>query len=77
MTVVAYALMILLPRDKQAKYVMVWVLMYLCYLHFIAYWYHFGSYKTDITTYNMLLVCKLSALAYCYQDGGTDAAKLN
>ena len=31
----------------------------------------------DITSYTMLLTCKLSALAYCYQDGATDSAKLN
>ena len=31
----------------------------------------------EITSYTMLLVCKLSSLAYCYKDGGTDSAKLN
>ena len=30
----------------------------------------YGEYRLDITTYTMLLVCKLSALAYCYKDGG-------
>ena len=31
----------------------------------------------DVSTYTMLEVCKLSALAYCYQDGATDPEKLN
>jgi len=33
MTVVAYLLMLLMPRQKQAPYVMFWVLGYLSYLH--------------------------------------------
>jgi len=77
MTSVAYAMMVFLPRNKQATYVMFWVLAYLSYSHLEAIIFRFGSYDMDVTTYTMLLVCKLSALAYCYQDGGTDAAKLN
>ena len=77
MTSVAYALMIVFPRHKQANYVMFWVLGYLSYSHLDSLINRFGSYDMDITTYTMLLVCKLSALAFCYQDGGTDAAKLN
>ena len=30
----------------------------------------------NVTTYTMLLVCKLSALAFCYKDGGMDPEKL-
>jgi len=29
-----------------------------------------------ITTFNMLQVCKLSAMAFCYKDGGEDPEKL-
>jgi hypothetical protein len=29
----------------------------------------FGGFSLDITTYTMLLVCKLSALSFCYKDG--------
>lgn len=77
MSLVAYAMMILMPRDKSAPAVMLWVLGYLSYSHITSYWYNFGGYEMEITTYTMLLVCKLSALAYCYQDGATDSAKLN
>lgn len=77
MTVVAYMIMMLMPREKSAPYVMFWVLGYLSYSHLMSLLYSFGSYEMDITTYTMLLVCKLSALAYCYQDGGTDSATLN
>lgn len=45
---------------------MCWVLAYLSYSHLMALIYRFGSYDMDITSYTMLLVCKLSALAYCY-----------
>ena len=77
MTAVAYAMMLFLPRHKQAQYVMLWVLAYLSYSHLDALINRFGSYDMDITTYTMLLVCKLSALAYCYQDGATPSDKLN
>ena len=77
MTVVAYAMMLFMPRQSQAFYVMLWVLFYLSCLHFDQMINRFGSYDMDITSYSMLQVCKLSALAYCYKDGGTDAAKLS
>jgi len=66
MSAVAYAMMKFLPRDKQAPYVMIWVLLYLSYSHLNTLLYNFGGYEMDITSYTMLLVCKLSALAYCY-----------
>lgn len=77
MTIVAYAMMILMPRDKSAPAVMLWVLAYLSYSHLTQLIYNFGGYEMEITSYTMLLVCKLSSLAYCYQDGATDSAKLN
>jgi hypothetical protein len=30
---------------------------------------NFEGWDMDITTYTMLLTCKLSALAFCYRDG--------
>ena len=70
MTGVAYLMMLVFPRQMQAKFVMAWVLLYLSGQHMYNMLFAFGEYKLDITTYTMLLVCKLSALAYCYQDGG-------
>lgn len=56
---------------------MFWVLGYLSYQHIYKLWFSFGVYNFDITMYTMLLVCKLSALAFCYKDGGTEPSKLN
>lgn len=56
---------------------MFWVLGYLSYQHFSQMMNNFGGYEMEITSYTMLLVCKLSSLAFCYKDGGTDSAKLN
>lgn len=77
MSAIVYAMMILIPRHQQAPVVMLTVLGFLSYQHLYAMIYNFGDYQMDITSYTMLLVCKLSALAYCYQDGATDAEKLN
>ena len=49
---------------------MAWVLAYLSCSHLHSVIYKFGSYDMNVTTYTMLLVCKLSALAFCYKDGG-------
>ena len=45
---------------------MFWVLAYLSYGHLSALIYNFGGYDMEVTSYTMLLVCKLSSLAYCY-----------
>ena len=45
---------------------MFWVLGYLSYSHLVTLIYNFGGYEMTISTYTMLLVCKLSSLAYCY-----------
>jgi len=31
---------------------------------------NYGGFDLDISTYTMLLVCKLQSLAFCYRDGG-------
>ena len=66
MTVVSYAMMIFMPRDKSAPAVMFWVLAYLSHQHLTQLLYNFGGYEMEVTSYTMLLVCKLSSLAYCY-----------
>ena len=76
MTFVAYALMNLLPRHKQTTYVFVWVMAYLSYQHIYRMWVNFGGYDMDITTYSMILTAKLSALSFCYKDGGEKEDKL-
>ena len=76
LTTVAYLLMALLPRDQQPKYVMTWVLGYLTLNHLHRMYTDFGGFGLDISTFNMLQVCKLSGLAFCYKDGGQDFKSL-
>lgn len=73
---VVYLMMLLLPRKSQARLVMWFVLAYLSGQHIYRMWYDFGGFNLDITTFTMLLVCRLSALAYCYQDGAETPDKL-
>ena len=47
----------------------VFVLAYLSSQHIYRMWVNFGGFNLDITTFTMLLICKLSALAFCYKDG--------
>ena len=74
---VTYALMLLVPREKVHIAVMVWVFGSLSYSHLMAVLYEFGSYKLNVTTNTMLLVCRLQALGYAYMDGGKDESKLS
>ena len=69
MTVITYALMIALPRNKQKTVVFVFVMAYLSASHIYRMWTNFGGWDMDITTYTMILTAKLSALGYCYADG--------
>jgi hypothetical protein len=70
MTLITYAMMNFLPRNKQNKWVFVFVMAYLSGSHIYRMWVNFGGWDMDITTYTMILTCKLSALGYCYADGG-------
>ncbi len=70
MTIVSYLLMALLPRKHQQSYVMAWCLGYLTVNHLYRMYTNFGGFDLDISTYTMLQVCKLSAIAFCYKDGG-------
>lgn len=56
---------------------MVFVLGWQSVYHIYKVVYFYGSYDMDVTNQTLLLVCKLSALGYNYQDGMTDAAKLS
>ena len=73
MSGVAYGMMLVFARDTQQKFVMAWVLLFLSYEHidieFNANKFG-GGYDLNVRTYTMLLVCKLSSLAFCYKDGG-------
>jgi hypothetical protein len=55
---------------------MAWVLSYLTVNHLYRMYTNFGGFDLDISTFTMLQVCKLSALAFCYRDGGVDPKDL-
>jgi hypothetical protein len=69
MTLITYAMMNFMPRNKQKWWVFVFVMGYLSASHIYRMWVNFGGWDMDITTYTMILTAKLSALAYCYADG--------
>lgn len=69
MTVIAYAMMQVLPRKSQGKWVLAFVLLYLSGSHIYRMVTNFGGWDMDITTYTMILTAKLSALAFCFGDG--------
>ena len=58
-TAVAHAIMALCDRQKQHKYVMIWVFFYLSYLHVERQLTDYGSYDIGITTHLMCHVLKL------------------
>ena len=76
MTFITYAMMIALPRHKQARFVFIFVMAYLSFQHIYRMYKNFGGYDMDITTFTMVLTAKLSALAYCYKDGAEKDDKL-
>ncbi len=49
---------------------------YLSFQHIYRMYVNFGGYDMDITTYSMILTAKLSALSFCYKDGGESEEKL-
>ena len=59
LTSVAYALMALVDRQKQHKYVMIWAFAYLSFNHLETLFLKGESYEMGITLYLMLQVLKL------------------
>lgn len=37
---------------------------------------NFGGWEMDITTFTMILTTRMSAIAFCYKDGGLDDKQL-
>ena len=70
MSFVAYGLMQFGPRQNQTTVVFVGLIAYLSFQHIYRMWANFGGYDMDITTYSMILTAKLSALSFCFKDGG-------
>jgi len=53
------------------------VLALLSYHHIEAMIRNFGGFDMSVTTQTMLLACKISALAFCYEDGGKEEEELS
>ena len=70
MMFVSYAIMYLFPRRNCGLVTMIFVLIFLSTQHIYRMVTRYMSYDLDTTTYTMVLTAKMSALAYCYSDGG-------
>jgi len=77
MTLTTYFLMTVLPRNQQHKVVFAFVMLYLSFSHIYRMITNFGGYDMDITTFTMLLTTRLSALGFCYKDGGEPEEKIS
>jgi lysophospholipid acyltransferase len=63
-----YAMLLTLPRNKVAFPVLCFCLSYLSYMHLYRMITDWMGWKMDATGLQMLMTCKLSLLAYAYQD---------
>lgn len=70
-----YALMNLISRQKQHKYVMAFLTLYLSGQHIYRMMNEQG-YRLDITTQTMILVTKLWGVSWAYKDGEMPDFKL-
>lgn len=63
-------------REKVGNYTTVYVFTHLSILHLYRMYYDYGGWSMDITTIYMMSVCKFTAFAYCYADGGREESSL-
>jgi lysophospholipid acyltransferase 1/2 len=77
MTTVTYILMNVLPRKFQHKVIFVFTLGYLSAQHIYRMITNFGGWDMDVTTFTMLLTCRMSSLAFCYKDGALKDEELD
>jgi len=64
-----YLMLFLLPRERVAFPVFLFCFSYLSYVHIYRMYYDWMGWSQDYSTMQMVLTCKLTALAYNYQDG--------
>lgn len=64
-----YLMLILLPRERVAFPVFIFCFAYLSYVHIYRLYYDWMGWSQDYSTLQMILTCKLTSLAYNYQDG--------
>ena len=71
-----YLIMNIFPRNKQHIFMMAFVGLYLSAQHIYAMMNDFEGYNMDITTYTMILACKLWILGWEYRDGNQKHSNL-
>ena len=67
-----WVLMHVLPRNTQHKVMVAFLLTYMSSQHIYSMITDFGGFHMDVTTYTMILVCKLWMFSFAYKDGGED-----
>lgn len=74
--VIAYLIMSQLPRNQQHKVMVVFLLSYMSSQHLYSMYHDYGGYNADVTTYTMLLVCKIWQVSFAFRDGGENVNDL-
>ena len=69
MVTVSYILMTVLPRKTYKTMNLVFVLSYLSISHIYRMMTNWGGWDMDITSYTMLLTCRLWSIGFVVRDG--------
>lgn len=77
MSVGSYVLMVVLPRHTYKNVNVFFVLTYLSVQHIYRMMVNWGGWEMDVTTFTMLLTCRLWSVGFVIADGATDDKKLN
>ena len=67
-----YLMMHIIPRNQQQYYVTTYLLIYMSTQHIVSMMKNYGGYDCDVTSYTMILFCKLWAMSWAYMDGGKE-----
>lgn len=70
-SVVVYAMLKVLPRTRVALPVFVFCMLFLCCTHIHRMVTDWMGWRMDETALQMILTCKMTSLAYSYQDAET------
>lgn len=77
MVLVSYVLMLVLPRKLFRSVNLAWVLGYLSVQHIYRMMTNWGGWDMDVTTFTMLLTCRLWSVGFVICDGTADEKYLN
>ena len=74
---VSYFLMVYAPKKHQHFLVSAWNAGFIFYNQVREYFFNHGNYSFGITAVTLLLVLRLTSVAWCYRDSMTDPAMLS